>query len=246
MIEHRVVHCQHDGTEMVGRIDLPQGPGPHPAILVFPTARGMMEHVLQVSKELAGQGYVALTVDMHGSGAFFNDSNDPGAATRHLMPLFQTPGALRARVVAWFEQLRAQPDVDSNRIAAIGYCLGGQCVLELARHGADLKLVVSFHGTLGTSDPAQPGAIKATVAVYNGDADPFVSRESVTIFEDEMRSAGARWFLTHFGGVKHCYTDPGSGNMGVDGNAYDEFATFVTWAGTSALLERFLLDKQND
>lgn len=239
MSEQREIRCHHDDVTLVGRIDLPPGPGPHPAILVMPNANGMGEHVLQVSRQLAEEGYVAITADMHGHGAFYDDST---AAIDNLMPMFRTPGALRTRIMTWFNQVLAQPEVDPRRIAAIGYCMGGQCVLELAREGADLQLVVSFHGTLSTTKPALPGGIKATVAVYNGDDDPYVSRESVGFFEAEMRASGARWMLTQFGGVKHSYTDPDAAKSYSEGNEYDEFASLLTWSGTRSLIKRCLAE----
>jgi dienelactone hydrolase len=144
---------------------------------------------------------------------------------------------LRSRVVAWFERLSALPDVDRSRVAAIGYCFGGHCVLELARSGADVKVVVSFHGILKTALPARPGEVRAHIAVYGGAKDPYAPADQVEAFRQELIAARARWQIMTFGEASHGFTDPTSASSSVPGLAYDEIAHRVSWAGTLALLE---------
>jgi dienelactone hydrolase len=98
-----------------------------------------------------------------------------------------------------FELLRDRADVDASRIAAIGYCFGGQCVLELARSGADLKAVLRYHGILTTAMPARPGGVRAHVAVYTGAKDPRIPRDHLDALRAELLAAGADWQITEFG-----------------------------------------------
>lgn len=237
MTELTAVTCDHGGVELVGQLALPAGPGPHPAVLVMHNAHGLGPQVRESAAALARLGYLAIATDMYGGGLFHQD---PKTAGDSLTPLWRDPALLRARVVAWFEAVRARPESDPARIAAIGYCFGGQCVLELARSGADVKAVVSYHGILSTFARAEPGAIKGQVAVYTGTRDPYVPREHVEALRAEMEAAGARWQVTEFGEVWHSFTDPHAAEMPVPGVAYDRVAHQVSWAGTLALLSETL------
>jgi dienelactone hydrolase len=118
-----------------------------------------------------------------------------------------------------------------------------QCVLELARSGADVKAVVSYHGILTTAMPAKAGAVKAHVAVYTGAKDPYAPREHVDALQDEMIAAGARWQITVFGAAYHAFTDPDAAVKSVSGLAYDPLADRLSWAGTEALLDALLQAK---
>jgi dienelactone hydrolase len=132
------------------------------------------------------------------------------------------------------------PNVDRTRVAAIGYCFGGQCVLELARSGADVKAVVSYHGILKTALPAQRGAVRAQVAVYTGAKDPYAPAADVEALRQEMLAAEARWQIMTFGEAYHGFTDPDSTMSALPGLGYDQIAHHVSWAGTLALLQQAL------
>ena len=151
-------------------------------------------------------------------------------------PLLSAPELLRTRTVDWFETLAALPNVDRNRIAAIGYCFGGQCVLELARSGADIKAAVSYHGLLTTPMPAQPGSIKGEVAIYTGAQDPYAPPEHVNGIRAELIAAGAKYQITEFGEAGHAFTDPNAAVAARPGIAYHALADAISWAGTVALL----------
>lgn len=178
MQDFRPVRVVHEGAELVGQLLAPSEPGPHPGVLVMASAMGLGAHYRERARRLAGQGYVALATDMYGNGAAFSAPEDAGASYGRLVG---NQELVRSRTMAWYETLRRQPEVDPDRIAAIGYCFGGLCVLELARSSADAKAVVSFHGTLTTTQPARPGAIKALVAVYTGALDPFAPSTILTL-----------------------------------------------------------------
>jgi dienelactone hydrolase len=229
--------CVHGGVTLEGQIAVPDTPGPHPAVMVMHNAQGLGDHMRKTATRLAQRGYVALATDMYGGGTFYSDPKSAGAS---LTPLWKDGELLRSRVVAWYERLQATPGVDPERVGAIGYCFGGQCVLELARSGADAKAIVSYHGILTTSMPAKAGAVKAHVAVYTGAKDPYATREQVDALRNEMTAAGARWQITIFGEAYHAFTDPDAGGSALNGIVYDPLADKVSWAGTEALLGALL------
>jgi dienelactone hydrolase len=233
----RPVSLRHEGTELEGQIVGPAGAGPRPAILVMSSAMGLGPHYRAIAARLADEGYVALATDMYGGGAFHSAPKEAGASFEAVT---RDPALLRSRVLAWYEALKQQTGVDPARMAAIGYCFGGQCVLELARSGADVKAVVSYHGLLKTTRPAAPGSVKPLVAVYTGARDPYAPQEDVEGFVAEMRHAGARWHLTTFGDAFHAFTTPEDGSLPREGLAYDPLADAVSWAGTLALLKLVL------
>ncbi|MFM5907345.1 MAG: dienelactone hydrolase family protein, partial [Novosphingobium sp.] len=132
--------------------------------------------------------------------------------------------------------LRAQAGTAGLRFGAIGYCMGGQAALELARTGADLALVASFHGILFTARQADR-AIAPRVLVCHGDADPMVPREQVMAFWQEMDAVQANWHFHAYSGVKHGFTDPGSDARGMAAIAYDASADRQSWAALMNLCD---------
>jgi dienelactone hydrolase len=234
MTELRTISFHHENADLLGQLAMPTGPGPHPAIMVMHNAFGLGQHMQDVALRLAEQGYIALATDMYGGGVLHKTSEETAVS---FVPLVQTPGLLRARVVAWYEHMKALPGVDSTRTGAIGYCFGGQCVLELARSGADVKAVVSYHALLTTKQKAPPGGVKAYVAAYTGARDPYAPYDHVQALRDELLAAGALWQITEFGDVYHAFTDPEADKQPVPGLAYNPLADKVSWAGTLALLE---------
>ena len=148
---------------------VPDGTGPFPAVLVMASAYGLDEQVRNTARQLVALGYAAVATDMYGGGAYYPDPSQAGAPFNAVMA---SPELTRARVVAWFDAVAALPQVDAAEVAAIGYCFGGRCVLELARSGADVKAVVSYHGLLTTDRPAVSGAIKGDVVAYCGGEIP--------------------------------------------------------------------------
>jgi len=231
------ITCHHEGATLVGQLAKPDATGLRPAVMVMHDAHGLGNQARDSARRLAQLGYIALATDMYGGGVFHTDTKAAGVS---LAPLWNDAQLLRSRVVAWYEQLRALPNVDVGRIAAIGYCFGGQCVLELARSGADAKAVVSYHGILKTKLPAERGTVRARVQVYTGAKDPYAPAEDVEALRQEMNTAGAQWDLMIFGDAYHAFTNPERISAGVPGIAYDAVAHQVSWAGTLALLEQAL------
>jgi dienelactone hydrolase len=228
----------HAGANLVGKLATPDmASGLLPLVLVFPSALGLGKHALTAAQRLADLGYLGLGVDMYGDGLYSGYDSDGGDAGAHFEAFLKSPQLLRDRLTAWLEYALTLPGVDRTRIAAIGYCFGGHCVLELARTGADLTAVVSYHGILTTQLPVAPGTIKAQVAAYCGGKDPFAPVETIDGLRRELDAAGASHQVTIFNDVEHSFTDPDAALLGRPGISYDALADRVSWAGTVALLE---------
>jgi dienelactone hydrolase len=233
-VELRTVPYESEGVIMLGELAAPDGPGPFPGVLVMPDARGLGKLAKDAAKRLAALGYVALATDPYG-GALF-------AVGKQVAQFHEKPSLLRSRSLPAYEILKAQPKVDPNRIAAIGYCFGGQTALELARCGTDLRCVVSFHGVLTTHSPAERGAVKGEILAITGLHDPYAPHAHVEAFRAEMVAAEARWQLTIYGNGWHQFTDPdGERDMPrVPGLRYDPLLDKLSWSATLALLEATL------
>jgi dienelactone hydrolase len=237
MDDFRPVRLRHQGADLVGQAIVPSDAAEAPAVLLMPSAMGVSPAYLRIASRLAESGYVALVADVFGDGVYFTGTEEAFVATRALL---EDPARVRSRVVAWSEALKALPEVDPGRVGAIGYCLGGRCVLELARSGADIKAVVSFHGTLTTTKPAGKGDFKARVAVYTGALDPLAPQADIDAFTAEMRASEALWHFTCFSDAYHAFTTPEDGALPLPGLGYDPLADAVSWAGTMALLKELV------
>lgn len=176
-----------------------------PGLLMVPDWFGVTPAAVEKAKQVAAAGYVVLVVDMYGKGVRPKDAKAAGAQVGKLYA--DLPG-LRARAAAALATLREQAKnapIDTNRIGAFGYCMGGKTVLELARSGADIAGVVSFHGGLDTTLPAKPGAVKASVLVLNGAADTYVPAEHIAGLQTEMTAAGVDWQFVNYADAVHCF-----------------------------------------
>ena len=152
-----------------------------------------------------------------------------------------SPEKLRARGRAALAVLAALPEVDTGRLAAIGFCFGGSVVLELAREGAELKAVVSFHGVLTTKLPPQPGRMKASVLVCTGVDDPLAPPEQVADFENEMRAGGVKdWQIIAYGNTLHGFTNPAADGSMMRTALYNEQADRRSWASMKGLFDEVL------
>ncbi len=179
---------------------------------------------------------------MYGNGVVANDAAEAGklaTALRNDRPL------MRARAQAALETLRKNPLCDPRRVAAIGYCFGGGVVLELARSGADIAGVASFHGNLDTPNPDDAKNIRAKVLVLHGADDPHVNAAQVAAFQQEMRNAKVDWQMIFYGGAVHSFTNPASGDDPSRGVAYNAAADRRSWDAMKSVLRRDL-QKVND
>ena len=200
--------------------------GKRPGVLVVHEWMGLGKYAKKRAEQLADLGYIALAVDMYGKGV--RPQNTDEAAKQATIYKSDRP-LMRARVMAGLDLLSVHKLTDTKRIAAIGYCFGGTTVLELARSGADILGVVSFHGGLDTPNPAETKNIKVKVLALHGADDPYVPKDQVAAFEEEMRKANADWQLVSYGGAVHSFTNPDSGNDSPKGAAYNESADKRSW-----------------
>lgn len=197
-----------------------------PGVLVVHEWWGHNEHVREQAKRLAAAGYVGFALDMFGKGKV---TTHPKEAQAFMTEAQKDPAAMSARFAAALQQLKQDPHVDGEQIAAIGYCFGGAVVLNQARSGADLDGVVSFHGMLGTKTPAERGQVKAKMLVLTGANDPFVPAEQVEGFVKEMKAAGAHFQVVTLQNAKHGFTNPNAGKAGLDALEYNAEADNQSW-----------------
>jgi dienelactone hydrolase len=230
------IEFEHAGTVLRGYATRPGGSGPSPAVLVMHSARGVAQMVNDAAaRKLSERGYVAVCTDMYGANLEDASVEDSGRAyTENLA----APEKQRSRTVAWFNTIASRPDVDIERIAAVGFCYGGMTVLELARSGANLKAAVSYHGILTTHARAAPGAVRGHVVAYCGGADPYAPLEDVDNLRQEMQDAGVRNYqITIFGAAAHGFTNPEASDLHLDGVEYDALSNDLSWNGTLVLLD---------
>jgi dienelactone hydrolase len=201
--------------------------GVRPGVLVVHQWMGLTDYERHRAEMLAQLGYVAFCADIYGKGVRPQNTQEAGAlAGKYRNGDRQL---LRARAKAGLDALREQPLVDQKHLAAIGYCFGGTAVLELARSGADIGGVVSFHGGLDAPNPDDGKNIKCKVLVLHGADDPFSSPQNIAALENELRQGGADWQLVKFGGAVHAFTQPLAGNDNSKGAAYNERADRRSW-----------------
>lgn len=210
--------------------------GARPGVLVVHEWWGHNAYARQRADMLAQLGYVALAVDMYGKG---EHTGDPAHAKHMMQAATADPAVTLQRFVAALDTLKAQPQTDKERVAAIGYCFGGAVVLNMARAGIDLDGVVSFHGSLTTATPASAGKTTARVLVYNGADDSYVTPEQVGAFNQEMAAAKVDYRFINLPGAKHGFSNPDATGMGSQLQmdiAYDATADQSSWAGTRQFL----------
>jgi dienelactone hydrolase len=200
--------------------------GKRPAVLVVHQWKGLGHYEKKRAEMLARLGYNVFAVDIYGKGI---RPQMPQAAAAEAGRYKNDRPLLRERVRAGLDVLRKHELTDTKWIAAIGYCFGGTTVLELARSGADLAGVVSFHGALDSPAPADGKNIKAKVLALHGADDPFVPAKDLAAFEAEMRQGGVDWQLIAYGGAVHSFTDWDAGSDNSKGAAYNERADRRSW-----------------
>lgn len=205
-----------------------------PGVLVTHEAWGLGEHAKDRAERLAQLGYVALAVDMFGEG---KQATSVQEGLQWIQILSNDPKEQRSRIRAAYDALSALPQVDNGRIAAIGYCFGGSTVLELARSGAPVAGVVSFHGALQTKSPAEAGQVKAKVLVCTGADDAFIPLDHVHAFIDEMKKAGADYQVIIYGNTKHSFTNPKAAERGLEQLAYNASSDERSWTAMQSFFQ---------
>lgn len=200
--------------------------GKHPGILIVHDWSGLGDYPKMRAEQLAKLGYVAFAVDIYGNGIVTKNMDESAKLAGQYTKDRPT---VRDRINAALKTLEENKFVDHDKIAAIGYCFGGMCVLELARSGADIKGVVTFHGNLSNPTPDDAKNIKAKVLVCTGADDPYVNNEQIENFKKEMNDAKVDWQMDIYSGAVHAFTIPAAGNDNSKGAAYNEKADKRSW-----------------
>lgn len=236
-IETQNIEYEIDGKTYEGVLALnSEQSGERPAVLVAHAWAGRSDFEVGKAKALAELGYAGFAIDLYGKGVL-GTSNEENEAL--MTPLASDRPLLQSRLLHIVDVVKGLPDVNSSKIAAIGFCFGGLCVLDIARTGADLKGVVSFHGLLGAPGNTNGNAIKANVLALHGWDDPMAPPDHVETFGKEMTAAGADWQLHAYGGTMHSFTNPAANDPDF-GTVYNASADKRSWqAMTNFLGEAF-------
>lgn len=205
----------------------------NPAVLVAHDWSGRNQFACNKAHELAELGYIGFALDMFGEAKVGLNVEEKQAL---IAPFVQDRRRLISRVMAAFEALTAMPSVDKQRIAAIGYCFGGMCVLDLARSGCSLSGVVSFHGLLHRSEAIPIHPITASVLALHGYDDPMVSPQQVNEFCLEMTQAKADWQVHMYGHTRHAFTNPEAHDLNM-GTVYDKKSDYRSWQTTVQFID---------
>jgi dienelactone hydrolase len=233
------VRYEHDGSTLNGLIAWDDASTEkRPGILVVHEWWGHNSYARSRAEQLATLGYVAVALDMYGDGKTAAHPKDAAAFSKSVMGNMDL---MKGRFHAAQKLLNQHPLVDREATAAVGYCFGGSVVLHMARLGSDLRGIVSFHGSLGTQHPAQPGKVSPKVLVCHGAADKFVSDEQVAGFKKEMADAKADMTFKSYPDALHSFTNPGATAMGERLGipiAYQETADRQSWADMKAFFDR--------
>lgn len=218
------------GVQLFGAVVDGSRGAPAPGVLVAHEAPGRDPRMTDWARKLAEQGYVALAMDLYGEPF----SVELGMQRHeHMM---QTPGLMLERAQAALRALAGLPNVDPEKLGAVGFCQGGVVAAELARASAPIRCAIGFHPGLSRPAGSQDGPISAKVLMMVGDDDPVISAEHRAMFAEEMRAKRADWQLHVFGGVGHTYTNPAIDGLGIPGFRYDAMAERRAWAMAIDLL----------
>lgn len=244
-IKSQIVEYTVDGESFTGYLAYDdQLQGKRPGILVVHEWWGHNDYVRHRADMLAELGYTAFALDMYGTGKV---AQHPEDAKRFMQAVMDNMAAAEKRFDAGYNILRNHPSVETEQIAAIGYCFGGSTVLHMAREGVDLDGVVSFHGILATETPAQNGEVKAKLLVLTGADDPMVPSFQVDAFREEMTEANVSFKLYSYPGVTHAFTNPAADELGKRFNmplAYDPGADADSWQKMQKFLSEIFAQEQ--
>lgn len=219
-------------TELRGVLVADETAGRRPGIVLFPDARGISTHSLACAERLAELGFVVLVADLYGEG---RTAPEVPQAIELMRALQSNTKRWRERAEAARLALSQQETVDPANLAAIGYCFGGSTALELARTGASLAAVVSFHGGLTSERPEDWANIKAKVLVCHGAADTLVSLEQLASFQQAISRTGVDWQVQVYGGAAHGFTNPELAGANIPNLAYHAAADRRSWAAMLGL-----------
>ena len=237
MIKERLVTYQHKDVTLEGLLAYDDAiTGQRPGVLVSHAWGGRGEFECGKARALAQFGYAGFALDLYGKGVL---GTNPEENSKLMTPFLEDRSLLQSRISQALATMQAQEQVDANRCAAIGFCFGGLCVLDLARIGTDIKGVISFHGLFNPPGNTADKKIKAKVLALHGNEDPMVPVDAVTALENELTAAGADWQIHVYGNTMHAFTNP-EANMAEMGMMYNANADRRSWQTLKNFLEEIL------
>ncbi len=223
----KTVEYQYQGQTMKGFLAYDNAwTGPHPAVLVVHEWWGLNDYIRSRTKQVADLGYVAFAPDIYGDGKTTRDAKEAGALAGAVR---NKPGELVARAKAGLDELLKLPQVDRTHVGAMGFCFGGSTVLALAYSGADLRGVVTFHGSLFPPDERERTQIKAPIAILHGEKDPFVKPETIAQVKSALDAGKVDWYMVTYANAVHAFTNPDADSFHLDGIGYNEKAAVRSW-----------------
>ncbi|MGE3774335.1 MAG: dienelactone hydrolase family protein [Gammaproteobacteria bacterium] len=232
----RTLEYRHEDSLLEAFVCAPAGGGRRPAVLVSHAWAGRSPFECDKARALADLGYVGIAIDLYGKGVLGGSVEENGALMK---PFLDNRALLQARLHAALAAARTDAAVDGGRVAAMGFCFGGLCVLDLARSGADVRGGVSFHGLLGKPGNTDGRRIAAKILVLHGHDDPMVPPDDVLAFEQEMTAAGADWQVHAYGHTLHAFTNPEADDPSF-GVKFDANANRRSWRSLVNFLEEVL------
>jgi dienelactone hydrolase len=226
-VQSKTVTYKHGDLECKGFVAWDDAiQGKRPGVLVVHEWWGLDEYARSRAQQLAKQGYIAFACDMYGGG---KTAEHPQDASKMAAAVRMNVADWRKRAEVALEVLKAQPQCDNHKLAAIGYCFGGSTALQLAYSGADLKAVVTFHAALPTPSADEAKSVKARVLVCHGGADTFIPEEAIKAFRAALDQAGTQYEFVSYPGVVHSFTVPGADARNLNGMKYDKHADEDSW-----------------
>ncbi|QNH51283.1 dienelactone hydrolase family protein [Acinetobacter venetianus] len=227
-----------DGQRLIGYFATPTTDQPVAGVIVAPEWWGRNEYTEQRARELAEHGFAALAIDMYGDKRV---TTEVPQASAWMNQTFEQADTIVNRAQAGLATLAAQPEVNTEKLAAIGFCYGGKVVLDLARSGADIKAVITFHAVLAASAPAEKGKVKAEILVLHGELDSMVTLDNVASFRQEMHDADVDHEVVIFEDAKHGFSNPLADERAKANNVDLGYNAEAEHQGLEAMYE--LLDK---
>jgi dienelactone hydrolase len=237
----KMISYQYGGVTFKGYLAWPETEEKRPGVLVLHEWWGLNDYAKKRAEQLAGLGYVAFAADMYGEG---KTTEHPKEAGQFATQVRSNVAVWQGRAKAALDVLVGLPQVDTTRVAAIGYCFGGSTALELAYTGADLKAVVTFHAALPVPDASQAKAIRAKVLINHGAADKFIPEETAAKFRAALEAARVDYAMVYHGGAMHSFSVPGIDQKNVPGLAYNAEADRRSWESMLVLFRDLFLGKR--
>ncbi len=209
---------------------------PRPGVLVSHAWAGRSEFEDEKAEALAGLGYAAFALDLYGKGVRGSGPEENAAL---MQPFLDDRAMLQKRLLVSLATLRQQPEVEADNVAAIGFCFGGLCVLDIARTGEDLGGVVSFHGLFGAPGNTAGNTVRAKVLALHGWDDPMATPDAAVALGQELTEMGADWQLHAYGNTKHAFTNPDANDPEM-GTVYNDVADARSWIAMKNFLREVL------